>query len=66
MDKLTSRRAFFLRLLRRKLAQDLDDMGYPGGHMGAERGSRTGEIIQAREQLENQAHEPTRRRALQR
>jgi hypothetical protein len=70
MGKLTSKRSFFLRLMRRKLAQDLDDMGYPGGRIAAENdragGVRTGEIIQARERLEDQERRLPRKRALQR
>jgi len=66
MGKLTSKRSFFLRLMRRKLAQDLDDMGYPGGRMQAESDSRTGKIIQARERLEDQERRLPRKRALQR
>jgi len=66
MGKLTSKRSFFLRLMRRKLARDLDDMGYPGGRMQAESECRTGKIIQARERLEDQERRLPRKRALQR
>ena len=66
MGKLTSKRSFFLRLMRRKLARDLDDMGYPGGRMQAENGSRSGKIIQARERLEDRERRLPRKRALQR
>jgi hypothetical protein len=58
-DEFERSRASVLGLLRRKLAQELDAMGYPGGHLETGSDQRpiypyTGQIVDAGSELSSQ------------